>query len=382
MSLLDKIQSGSRSILNILEGVNNAFMPSSNPISDPALEAVAGSEATARARELYQRQYQAQRAQAIQNGANVFNMDALAATSAQDAYSQNLARSAQAVQMLREQRHKSGRLDALQELIAGIADPQKRALAAADPESYAQAAIKDQFAPETENFSMTALGEGSFAVLDKRKGETKIVKDPEIAAALKSGVASVQEAGGKLFVIGKDGRVINSVEVGQDPKLQAQHDRELKRQETAMRRDFDKLDAVKNYRAVLPMLESAKRAPDTAAGDLDWIYAVGKILDPGSVVREGEMTLVIKSGSLMEQVLGSKRLNLEGKGRFSPERRAQLEQMLQGRVDSLRMPYQQAQQTYSQYATEDGFDPVRITGSDPLDAFRTQPNSGWSIRKK
>lgn len=372
MSLLNNIKTGAGNILDILEKLNGAFMPSANPIADPTLEDAAGSEAAQLARAQYQRDYQAQRAAAIRDGARWYEVDALAAPGAQDRYTQNLARSAQAVNMLRDQRTKTGRLDALQKMIQGIADPQARAMAASNPEAYAEAAIKKQFSPETENFSMTALGDGSFAVLDKRNGDHKIIKDPEISAALKSGVASVQEAGGSLFVIGKDGRILQQVAVGKDPKLAAQEEKDHKRNETNMRRDFDKLDAVKNYRAVLPIINSAMKAPDTGAGDLDLIYAVGKILDPGSVVREGEMTLVIKSGSLMEQIMGAKRFQLNGKGRIDPNRRATLINMLQGRVDALRAPYEQARGTYSGYATEDGFEPSRIVGEDPLEAFRTQ----------
>lgn len=214
MALLDRIQTGASGILNILERLNGAFQPSMNPVRDPALEALAGPEGAAQAQQQYQRAYQAQRAQALRDGARWWEMDAMAAPGAQDAYTQNLMRSAQAVDMLRQQRAQSGRIEAIQQMIAGISDPQQRALAAASPETFAQEAVKSSFRPETDSFSMTPVGNGALAVLDKRSGEIQIVKDPESAKALEDNVATVQEHNGRLYVIGRSGRLINEIEVG------------------------------------------------------------------------------------------------------------------------------------------------------------------------
>ena len=102
-----------------------------------------------------------------------------------------------------------------------------------------------------------------------------------------------------------------------------------------MRQEFNKRDEVKNYNAAVPVLRAVANAPDTAAGDLDFIYGVGKILDPGSVVREGEMALVMKSGSPMQQLLGTTRWSAEQGGRITPKIRGQLMEALQGRVNEL-----------------------------------------------
>jgi hypothetical protein len=101
-----------------------------------------------------------------------------------------------------------------------------------------------------------------------------------------------------------------------------------------LRKEFNAREEVKNYNAVLPVLRSIENAPNTTAGDLDFIYGVGKILDPGSVVREGEMALVIKSGSPLERIIG-KGTWVAGEGKLTPTMRKELMQVLNSRVTQL-----------------------------------------------
>jgi hypothetical protein len=102
-----------------------------------------------------------------------------------------------------------------------------------------------------------------------------------------------------------------------------------------LRKEFNAREEVKNYNAAVPVLRSIAQAPNTTAGDLDFIYGVGKILDPGSVVREGEMALVIKSGSPMERILGTTQW-VAGEGKLTPKIRAQLIEVLNQRVTELK----------------------------------------------
>jgi len=141
----------------------------------------------------------------------------------------------------------------------------------------------------------------------------------------------------------------------------------------SLRKEFNSLPNVKAYKEVLPLVESAKKAPDTGYGDLQLIYTVGKVLDPGSVVREGELSLVIKSGSVMENILGTTRLQLAGKGRISPDMRRKMVEMLNERVNAYGQAYKSEFDQYSEYAKEAGFDPEMIVGKPAASAFQ-QPN--------
>lgn len=375
MSLLGSFEKGSTGgLIGLLQKINRAASPSGEAVSDPELEALAGPQGTAAAQEQYRRQYASQRARAIQNGANFSNMDALAAPGAQDAYTDSLTRSAKALEMIRGNREKTDRLAAVRRMVEGITDPTARETARANPEAYSEAAIKKQFAPANENFSMTAIGDGTIAVLDRRDGAHTIVRDPAAVAAIKKNVASVQQGADGLYVIGNDGTLINTIPF--TPKASGNQDLQERKLSMAMRKEFDALPEVKNYRATLPIIQSIKKAPDTAAGDMDLAYAAGKVFDPDSVVREGELAMTLKTGSVMQQILGTTRFQLSGKGRMPAEQRAAIIGALQNRVDSLRQPYLQAKSTYEGYAADNEFKSEHVVGKDSLDAFATPAAPG------
>lgn len=126
-----------------------------------------------------------------------------------------------------------------------------------------------------------------------------------------------------------------------------------------LRKEFNGLDEVKNYKSVLPIINSAKNAPDTPAGDIDVIYAVGKIMDPGSVVREGELNLVINSGSPAQRLMGYVN-RIRGGGRLTSDQRKQLMQVLDSRVGGLESGYKSARSTMERAAKAQGLPPDQI----------------------
>ncbi len=136
-----------------------------------------------------------------------------------------------------------------------------------------------------------------------------------------------------------------------------------------LRKEFNGLDEVKNFKAVVPMVRSAMSAPDTPAGDLDIIYAVGKVLDPDSVVREGELNLVIKSGTPLEQYQGYARAIALGKGRLPPGQRKKLVAMLQGRMAELEASYRRSRSQYEKTAAAAGLPMEQIFTDNDASGF-------------
>jgi hypothetical protein len=134
---------------------------------------------------------------------------------------------------------------------------------------------------------------------------------------------------------------------------------------SAIRKELNSLPDIQSYRAALPMLNSATTAPDTRSGDLDVIYAVGKALDPGSVVREGELNLVIKSGSLPQQLVGMTS-SVMGGGKLTPSQRADLIAMLNNRVGQLKIASDTAAQPFKTQAEQAGL---------PWDQISTTPST-------
>lgn len=138
----------------------------------------------------------------------------------------------------------------------------------------------------------------------------------------------------------------------------------------SLRREFNNVQSVKDYKASLPVLISARRAPDTGAGDLAIIYAAGKILDPGSVVREGELQLTIGSGSPEDRVRGFVDYVKGNGGRMSPALRQKLLEMLNERVLSYRQLHDQERQAFGEYARQLGISENNVIGRHPADAFQ------------
>jgi hypothetical protein len=133
-----------------------------------------------------------------------------------------------------------------------------------------------------------------------------------------------------------------------------------------LRKEFNALPEVKNFKEVLPIIQSVQRAPDTPAGDIDLIYGVGKIMDPNSVVREGEMTLVIKSGSPAQRLQGYVSY-VQGGGRLSPGQRQELMAVMESRVQGLKSNYDAARATFETAADRQGLpkDQIFIDNSGP-----------------
>jgi hypothetical protein len=104
---------------------------------------------------------------------------------------------------------------------------------------------------------------------------------------------------------------------------------------TGMRKEFNDLPEVRNFRATVPIFNSALKAPDTRAGDIQFAYTIGKIFDPNSVVREGELKLVGEAATVLEKFQGELRTLTEGKGRLTPQTRRELLETARARVKEL-----------------------------------------------
>lgn len=119
---------------------------------------------------------------------------------------------------------------------------------------------------------------------------------------------------------------------------------------TNLRKEFNDLPEVKNYRSVVPIFNSAIKAPDTRAGDIQFAYTIGKIFDPNSVVREGELKLVGDAATVLERFQGELRTLTEGKGRLTPATRRELLQTAEARVKELEAAQAAARATYETQA--------------------------------
>lgn len=137
-----------------------------------------------------------------------------------------------------------------------------------------------------------------------------------------------------------------------------------------LRKEFESQGSVKAYKEVLPLLVSARKAPDDGYGDLQLIYSAGKTLDPGSVVREGELALTIAAGSPLNRMLGITQFSVEKGGRLPAESRRQLLAMINERALAYRQAYDADYERFAQYARSQDIDPSEVVGRHAANAYR------------
>jgi hypothetical protein len=129
-------------------------------------------------------------------------------------------------------------------------------------------------------------------------------------------------------------------------------------QNQGLRQEFNNLPEVKNYSDAISSLAGAMKAPDNAQGDLAVVYSFAKAMDPGSVVREGEMDMANATASQVQQVNQMVQAITAGK-RLPPAVRVHLIDAARQKIAGLRAPYDQQYQRYSELAHANGFNPAR-----------------------
>ena len=104
-----------------------------------------------------------------------------------------------------------------------------------------------------------------------------------------------------------------------------------------LRREIHQLTSYKNWAQAEPiyrtMVDAATR--DTKAADLNLVYGLGKIFDPNSVVREGEMVLVKDTAALPDWLVGSIN-SINGGARLQPETRKAIMAEARSRAEQYR----------------------------------------------
>lgn len=146
---------------------------------------------------------------------------------------------------------------------------------------------------------------------------------------------------------------------GRDQQLKAPQ--EAFTNEAKLRNEFEQQPAVKSFRVVVPMLESAKDAATrpTRAADLNLVYAFAKLMDPDSVVRESETAGVVATASVADRLqayIGQ----LNGQAMLNPDVRAKLMAELDSRYKALEASHAALSNQYADIAKAHGLEPGRV----------------------
>lgn len=133
-----------------------------------------------------------------------------------------------------------------------------------------------------------------------------------------------------------------------------------------LRNEVQGLPSYKNIAQAAPvyksMLEAAGR--DTRAADVNMIYGMAKIMDPGSVVRESEMTVAQAIATLPQQLQATVQSQLTSAGRLTPEVREAIMQEAHSRIGAYQSMFEQDAGMYRGIAQRS-----RMNEADVLPAF-------------
>ena len=126
---------------------------------------------------------------------------------------------------------------------------------------------------------------------------------------------------------------------------------------TALRKEFEGLPEVKNYKQALPSFKGIEDAVtrNTPMSDINIVYGIAKLYDPNSVVREGEYATVANSPAIPERIKGYAQY-LAGGGKLTAEVKRQILTEAQSRMKTFEDEYQKARTNYEDIAARSGGD--------------------------
>ena len=129
------------------------------------------------------------------------------------------------------------------------------------------------------------------------------------------------------------------------------------RQEIQLRKEFDQLPDVKDFHDVAnsyDIISDLAKRPATAQNDLSLIFAYMKMLDPGSVVREGEFANAQNTAGVPDQIRNLYNRAATGQ-RLNSDQRKEFTNTAGGIYQSRKRRYDQIVKQYQGYARDSGF---------------------------
>jgi hypothetical protein len=128
-----------------------------------------------------------------------------------------------------------------------------------------------------------------------------------------------------------------------------------------LREEFNGTQVAKDFALLRTNIQAIRRAEkvDTRAADIDMVFAFAKMLDPNSVVREGEQLQLMRTGGIFDTVQGWIS-GLAGKARLTPEVRAAIAQQAEGRFADGADAHDERLSYFRELAQQNGLNPNQI----------------------
>jgi hypothetical protein len=168
-----------------------------------------------------------------------------------------------------------------------------------------------------------------------------------------------QSMGGKMFRTNPDTGQLE--EVYSDESYNQPKPMDIFQAEQGMRKEVHADADFQRFQKAAPVYQSmvASGSQNDQFGDINLVYGLATIMDPGSVVREGEQLIVRSAAGLTPEVLGYIN-SLNGGAKLIPATRQKLLREAKGRMDEYKRAAEQQLKFYENAAAESGLDPGRI----------------------
>jgi len=146
---------------------------------------------------------------------------------------------------------------------------------------------------------------------------------------------------------------------------------------TSLRKEFDGLPEVKNYKQALPSFKGIEDAVkrNTPMSDINIVYGIAKLYDPNSVVREGEYATVANAPAIPERVKGWAQY-IAGGGKLTEEVKKQILTEAKSRMKTFEDEYGKARSSYQDIAKRSNADPSLVISDGYTPALKPQLSVG------
>ena len=142
---------------------------------------------------------------------------------------------------------------------------------------------------------------------------------------------------------------------------------------TTLRKEYEGLPEVKNYKQALPAYKGIEDAVkrNTPMSDINIVYGIAKLYDPNSVVREGEYATVANAPGIPERVKGWVQY-AQGGGKLTPEVKKQIMEEATSRMTGFQNEFEGVNTRYSDIANRSGADASLVTPTNYQPAVQKQ----------
>lgn len=242
----------------------------------------------------------------------------------------------------------------------------------------ALAQLRQQFAPQGEKWlgSTVTDREGNVWGISERGGFQKAPFQAKPDAP-KAPTTRTLKVGGREVTQEWDGGRWNNIaeaprEIQKPEKPDVLDLKERAQIEQSYRKEFTSLNTAYNEikRARGNILTSLGQ--NSAAGDLAAATSLMKMLDPGSVVRESELTMAQNATGAIDRMYNYAQMIANGQ-RLNPQQRAEYVKLANELFSSADSEYNNRRQEYSRIAMDYGLKPENIVGSALASAPAPRP---------